>query len=63
MDSLSNDPVATVLRRLFQEAKIADGPLTESYRDRGVGDDELAKYLQLKRRTIERCIGSSRLTF
>jgi hypothetical protein len=43
MDSLSNDPVATVLRLLFQEAKIADGPLMESYRDRGVGDDELAK--------------------
>ena len=43
MDSLSNDPVASVLKRLFQEAKIADGPLMERYRDSGVADDELAK--------------------
>jgi predicted O-methyltransferase YrrM len=46
MDSLSNDPVATVLRRLFQEAKIADGPLMERYRNSGVTADELAKIFE-----------------
>jgi hypothetical protein len=35
MDSLCNDPVATVLRRLFQEGKIADKPLVERYREEG----------------------------
>jgi predicted O-methyltransferase YrrM len=46
MDSLSNDPGATVLRRLFREAKIADGPLMERYRDSGLAGDELAKVFE-----------------
>ena len=36
MDSLTTDPVAAVLRRLYQEAERADRPLMERYRDRGV---------------------------
>jgi hypothetical protein len=40
MDLLSIDPVATVLKRLFQEAEIADRPLMERYRDRGVAHDD-----------------------
>ena len=43
MDSLNNEPVASILKRLFQEAETADGPLMERYRDTGVTDDELAK--------------------
>jgi predicted O-methyltransferase YrrM len=34
MDSLTTDPVAAVLKRLFQEAEIADRPLMERYRNR-----------------------------
>ena len=43
MDSLTTDPVAAVLRRLYQEAERADRPLMERYRDRGVAFDELLK--------------------
>ena len=43
MDSLTTDPVAAVLRRLYQEAERADRPLMERYRDRGVALDELLK--------------------
>ncbi len=43
MDSLTTDPVAAVLRRLYQEAERADRPLMERYRDRGMGLDELLK--------------------
>ena len=43
MDSLTTDPVAAVLRRLYQEAEHADLPLMERYRDRGVALDELLK--------------------
>jgi len=32
MDSLTTDPVAAVLTRLFQEAEIADRQLLERYR-------------------------------
>ena len=46
MDSLSIDPVATVLKRLFQEAEIADRPLMERYRDRGLARDELTKVFE-----------------
>lgn len=46
MDSLSNNPVANVLSRLFQEAKIADGPIMERYRNSGVTADELAKVFE-----------------
>ena len=43
MDSLTTDPVAAVLRRLYQEAEQADKPLIEKYRDTGVDWDELLK--------------------
>jgi predicted O-methyltransferase YrrM len=43
MDSLTIDPVAAVLRRLYQEAEQADKPLIEKYRDTGVDWDELLK--------------------
>jgi predicted O-methyltransferase YrrM len=43
MDSLTTDPVAAVLRRLYQEAERADLPLMERYRDRGMALDELLK--------------------
>ena len=43
MDSLTTDPVAAVLRRLYQEAERADLPLMERYRDKGVALDELLK--------------------
>jgi predicted O-methyltransferase YrrM len=43
VDSLTTDPVAAVLRRLYQEAERADRPLMERYRDRGVALDELLK--------------------
>ena len=36
MDSLTTDPVATVLKRLFQEAETADRPLMERYRNKDV---------------------------
>jgi predicted O-methyltransferase YrrM len=41
MDSLTTDPVAAVLRRLYQEAERADRPLMEKYRDRDVADELL----------------------
>src|SRR5258708_37244786 len=43
MDSLTTDPVAAVLRRLYQGAARGDPPLMERYRDRGVALDELLK--------------------
>src|SRR5260370_2910124 len=43
MNSLTTDPVAAVLGRLYQEAERADLPLMERYRDRGVALDELLK--------------------
>jgi predicted O-methyltransferase YrrM len=43
MDSLSTDPVAAVLGRLYQEAEHADRPLIERYRDRDKALDELLK--------------------
>jgi predicted O-methyltransferase YrrM len=43
MDSLTTDPVAAVLRRLYQEAERADRPLLERYRDRGAALDERLK--------------------
>src|SRR5215475_7076488 len=45
MDSLTTDPVAAVLTRLFQEAAIADRPLLERYRNREVSQDELSNLL------------------
>ena len=46
MDSLTTDPVAAVLTRLFQEAAIADRLLLERYRNREVSQDELSKLLE-----------------
>jgi len=46
MDSLTTDPVATVLKRLFQEAEIADRQLLERYRNREVTHDELTKLFE-----------------
>ena len=43
MDSLSTDPVAAVLSRLYQEAEHADRPLIERYRERDQALDELLK--------------------
>jgi predicted O-methyltransferase YrrM len=46
MDSLTTDPVAAVLKRLFQEAEIADRRLLERYRNREVTQDEMSKLLE-----------------
>ncbi len=43
MDSLTTDPVAAVLGRLYQEAARADRPLMESFRNRQVALEELLK--------------------
>ena len=45
MDSLTTDPVAAVLKRLFQESETADRPLVESYRNKDV-HAELIKLLE-----------------
>jgi hypothetical protein len=42
MDSLTTGRVADVLKRLYQEAEIADRPLLERYRNRDVTPDELS---------------------
>ena len=46
MDSLSTDPVAAVLKRLFQEAEAADRPLMEQYRNKELASDSLTKLLE-----------------
>jgi predicted O-methyltransferase YrrM len=46
MDSLSTDPVAAVLKRLFQEAEAADRPLMEQYRNKGLASDSLTKLFE-----------------
>jgi predicted O-methyltransferase YrrM len=43
MDSLSTDPVAGVLSRLYQEAEHADRPLIQRFRDRDQALDDLLK--------------------
>jgi predicted O-methyltransferase YrrM len=47
MDTLTSAPVADVLARLFDEARIADGPLLARVADewQGSGDDALAELL------------------
>jgi predicted O-methyltransferase YrrM len=45
MDSLTTDPVAAVLKRLFEEAETADRPLMEKYRNRDVARDALTQLL------------------
>lgn len=46
MDSLTTGRVADVLKRLYQEAEIADRPLLERYRNRDVTPDELSKLFE-----------------
>jgi predicted O-methyltransferase YrrM len=46
MDSLTTDPAAAVLKRLFREAEIADRQLLERYRNREVTQDELSKLFE-----------------
>jgi predicted O-methyltransferase YrrM len=46
MDSLTTDPVAAVLKRLFQEAELADRQLLERYRNREVTQDEITKLFE-----------------
>lgn len=46
MDSLTTDPVASVLERLFQEVERADRPLLERFCNREVSQDELSKLLE-----------------
>ena len=46
MDSLTTDPVAAVLKRLFREAEIADRQLLERYRNREVTQDEMIKLFE-----------------
>ena len=58
MNSLTADPVAAVLKRLFQEAELADRPLLERYRNREVTQDEMAKFFEAEEKTIRHCIGS-----
>jgi predicted O-methyltransferase YrrM len=45
VDSLTTEPVASVLKRLFQEAKIADQPLLEDFRRNVSTDDPWTKLL------------------
>ena len=44
MDSLTTGRVADVLKRLYQEAAIADRPLLERFRDQETAQDEMAKF-------------------
>jgi len=46
MDSLTTDPVATVLKRLFKEAETADRPLMEKFCNSEVAQDELIKFFE-----------------
>ena len=46
MDSLTTGRVADVLKRLYQEAEIADRPLLERYRNRDLNHDELRKVFE-----------------
>ena len=43
MESLTTEPVATVLKRLFQEAEIADLPLLEDFRRSQTTQDPWSK--------------------
>jgi polyphosphate kinase len=51
MDSLSTDPVATVLKQLFQEAEAADRPLLERFRNEGLANDNLTKFFEQRPKT------------
>jgi predicted O-methyltransferase YrrM len=46
VNSLTTDPVAAVLKRLFQEAKIADRQLMESFQNLETAEEELSKVFE-----------------
>jgi predicted O-methyltransferase YrrM len=46
VESLTTDPIATVLKRLFQEAEIADRPLLEDFRKSLTTQDPWTKLLE-----------------
>jgi predicted O-methyltransferase YrrM len=46
VNSLTTDPVAAVLKRLFQEAKIADRQLIESFQNLETAEEELSKVFE-----------------
>ena len=46
MESLTTDPVAAVLKRLFQEAEIADRPLLEDFRNSETAQDPWTKVVE-----------------
>ena len=46
MESLTTDPVAAVLKRLFQEAEIADRPLLEDFRNSETTQDPWTKVVE-----------------
>lgn len=46
MNSLTTDPVKTVLTRLFRQAEAADRPLMERFRDRKTAKEELDKFFE-----------------
>jgi len=46
VESLTTDPVAAVLKRLFQEAEIADSPLLEDFRKSRTTQDPWTKLLE-----------------
>ena len=50
MESLTTDPVAAVLKRLFQEAEIADRPLLEDFRNSEKIPDLWTKVIEEKAR-------------
>jgi predicted O-methyltransferase YrrM len=52
MDSLSTDPVATVLKQLFQEAEAADRPLLERFRNEGLANDNLTKFFEAEAKDL-----------
>jgi len=46
VESLTTDPVASVLKRLYREAEIADRPLLEEFRDSQTAQDPWTKVVQ-----------------
>jgi hypothetical protein len=46
VESLTTDPVAVVLKRLFQEAEIADRPLLEDFRNSETTQDPWTKVVE-----------------
>ena len=52
MDSLSTDPVAAVLKRLFREAETADRSLMERFRNEGLAGDNLIKFFEAEAKDL-----------